>query len=100
MIAVVALAAAVGAAWWLQRPAPSKAADAPSGQSAPGSGAAAPARGASGAGGAGGGAVTVEAVPVRLDGMGVVTSVGILLRANAAGMAGPQVSGTVIGHMS
>lgn len=93
MIAVVALAAAVGAAWWLQRPAPSKAADAPSGQSAPGSGAAAPARGASGAGGAGGGAVTVEAVPVHsrllvedVEAVGSLRSrQGVMLRAEVGG---------------
>jgi ADP-ribose pyrophosphatase YjhB (NUDIX family) len=39
----------------------------------------------------------VEAVPVRVDGMGVVTSVGLLLRANAAGaISRTVVSGRVM----
>ena len=39
----------------------------------------------------------VEAVPVRVDGMGVVTSVGILLRANAQGeITRTLVSGRVM----
>lgn len=93
VVAVVGIAAASGAAWWLQRPAaPAKtdAATAPAGGSGPAGGA----RGAGGQGGAGR-VVAVEATPVRQMALRDDAEAVGSLRSRRSVVLRPEVSGRI-----
>ena len=99
VFAVIGIAAASGAAWWLQKPAPSTRTDvsaAAGGGGAPAGGGAA--RGASAAGGAGGGAgrpVAVEAVAVRQMALRDDAEAVGSLRSRQSVMLRPEVGGRI-----
>ena len=99
VFAVIGIAAASGAAWWLQKPAPSTRTDvsaAAGGGGAPAGGGAA--RGASAAGGAGGGAgrpVVVEAVAVRQMALRDDAEAVGSLRSRQSVMLRPEVGGRI-----
>ena len=99
VFAVIGIAAASGAAWWLQKPAPSTRTDvsaAAGGGGAPAGGGAA--RGVSAAGGAGGGAgrpVAVEAVAVRQMALRDDAEAVGSLRSRQSVMLRPEVGGRI-----
>ncbi|MES2609052.1 MAG: efflux RND transporter periplasmic adaptor subunit [Pseudomonadota bacterium] len=95
VVAVVGIAAASGAAWWLQRPAaPTKADGASAAATAGGNGPAAGARGPGGQGGAGR-VVAVEATPVRQMALRDDAEAVGSLRSRRSVVLRPEVSGRI-----